>query len=107
MPECICVHKKNILAFRVPVPDEKSVADHYMVLNLGVKGEEASGGATSYCLGFYDRILKGHEQSRMDRPALFNSVKLPEKAKGWIDCNGTIYHGNIPVRLIPEYRKRD
>jgi hypothetical protein len=104
LPECICVHKKNILAFRLPA-SEKHPPEQYMALHLGFKGAETSGAATGHFLTFYDEVLKGHDHRRINRPWWFNEFPLPPEAKAWIDCNGNITRGNLPGS--PEHLRRD
>ncbi len=97
LPECICVHKKNILAFRRR-PSDNHMPAQYMGLNFGAVGVEAVGAATSRFLEIYDAALRGHEIAEMNRPCLFNEIPLPEEAKAWIDRSGKITFGNLPMR---------
>jgi hypothetical protein len=95
LPECICVHKRNLLAFRRHASDKHS-PEYYMVLNLGLAGADAIGAATGNFLALYDAALRKDDAYEMNRPCLFDAFPLPAEGKAWIDRTGKISYGKLP-----------
>jgi hypothetical protein len=101
LPECLCVHKGNLLAFRRRASQDHA-PEYYMVLNFGHVGEEAKGAATG---GFFSQYLRSLRKDlgtddfdESNRPWLFNEVPLSQEAKAWIDRSGNINSGNLSTK---------
>ena len=92
LPECICIHAKNIIAFRRHMPDTPK---HFMVVNFSAADKETTGAATAWFLMLYQSMLR--RDADHDLPGIFNNFPLPSTAKAWIDPTGKIRYGNVPA----------
>jgi hypothetical protein len=96
-PVCIAVHDRNHLTLRPSHWGSSFPFDTYAV-NFAALGPEGFGMATAYFFRWYSWLLT-HTHGITPGQAFdwFNRLALPDEAKRWIDKDGVMHSGNIPV----------